>query len=217
MSGSGSSRNVVVNSLIGTDYTGAVALANLGDGVLISGGAGDNAVGATFNSFGGVASASGNVISGNSGDGVEIDASNQNYVQSNFIGTNAGGTGAIGNGLAGVNIHDGASNNLIGADGSGAAADASARNIISGNNAEGVRITDSGTSFNVVAGDYIGTDVTGEIALGNGGAGVSFGYSPSNNRVGTDGTDVDDAGERNVISANLAEGVHIGDWGLPAT
>ncbi len=221
LTGNGTSGNAVAGNYIGTDYTGTTAtgtdgnpLGNQGDGVLIENGASINVIGATtFNGMGGVVPGSGNVISGNRGDGVDISDSNINFVVSNFIGTDVSGTIAIGNGAAGVNIHDGASQNLIGADGSGAVADAAARNIISGNNAEGVRITDPTTSHNVVAGNYIGTDVTGEVALGNGGSGVSFGFSPSDNRVGTDGLSADDAGERNVISGNLNNGIHIGDGG----
>ena len=38
---------------------------------------------------------------------------------------------------------------------------AGTRNLISGNVGSGVEITGSGTSGNVVAGDFIGTDVTG--------------------------------------------------------
>ena len=221
LTGSGTSGNAVAGNYIGTDYTGTTAigtdnnpLGNGGDGVLIENGASINVIGATtFNGVGGVVPGAGNVISGNGGDGVEIEDSNTNFVVSNFIALDVSGTFAIGNGGAGVNIHGGAQFNLIGADGSDAGADAAARNIISGNNQEGVRITDPGTSFNVAAGNYIGTDVTGEIAIGNGGSGVSFGFSPSDNRIGTDGVSADDAGERNVISGNLNNGIHIGDGG----
>ncbi len=154
-----------------------------------------------------------NVISGNQADGIEIDASNSNVIQGNAIGTDDNGLMPVGNDAAGVNVHGQSQHNLIGAAGSGASPDALERNVISANDQEGVRITDSGTSYNVVAGNYIGTDATGEAALGNGGSGVSFGYSPSNNRVGTTGTDADDAGERNVISGNLGNGIHVGDSG----
>ncbi len=209
--GIGTSSNVVLGNYIGVNAAGTAAITDgeYGDGVQIHDGA-------TNNTIGGTIVGAGNVISGSLfGDGVEISdaGTTGNVVQGNFIGTDFSGTMPIGNGAAGVNIHDGAQFNLIGADGSDATADALARNIISGNSQEGVRITDSGTSFNVVAGNYIGADVTGEFALGNGGAGVSFGFSPSNNRVGTDGVSADDAGERNVISGNAAQGIHIGDGG----
>ena len=87
-----------------------------------------------------------------------------NLVEGNFIGTNPGGSAAIGNTI-GVQIATGADENTIGGTTS------AARNIISGNIAQGVVIGDStptDTTGNVVEGNYIGTDVTGTVALGNG-------------------------------------------------
>ena len=52
-----------------------------------------------------------------------------------------------------------------------------ARNIISGNTGDGVLITGTGTNNNVVAGDFVGTDVTGTAALGNGASGVEIDLS----------------------------------------
>ncbi len=196
---------LVAANYIGLDMNGAVAVANDTDGIRID-------QGASAVTVGGTAAGAGNVISGNSGDGIEIDDSDNNLIQGNYIGSDQTGLIAVAN-SAGVNIHDGATGNLVGADGSDPTADAGARNVIAGNSFEGVRITDFGTSLNAVAGNYIGVDMTGETALGNGGSGISFGYSPSNNRVGTTGTDADDAGERNVISGNLNSGVYVGDSG----
>jgi hypothetical protein len=56
---------------------------------------------------------------------------------------------------------------------------------------------------NVIQGNYIGTDVTGTIALGNG---MGVGITSSNNMIG--GTA---AGAGNVISGNLGDGVFIAD------
>ena len=67
-------------------------------------------------------------------------------------------------------------------------------NLISGNAADGVNITGS---RNVVAGNIIGLDRGGTLAVGNGGAGVYMGVTAGANVVG--GTNVLD---RNVISAN---------------
>ena len=50
---------------------------------------------------------------------------------------------------------------------------AAARNIISANGYSGVEIDDA--NDNVVEGDFIGTDVTGKVALGNNSADVEFG------------------------------------------
>src|SRR3990172_5292393 len=100
-----------------------------------------------------------------------------------------------------------APNNRIGTDGNGVG-DLAERNIISGNRGAGVSISSSG---NVVAGNYIGTDVTGTTAVGNAtfndvfSAGVIL--HSGNNRVGTNGNGIADAAERNVISGNNFDGV----------
>ena len=58
-----------------------------------------------------------------------------------------------------------------------AVADTAERNLISGNAGQGCFILggpSDDTSHNVVAGNFIGTDVSGTSALGNGGAGVNI-------------------------------------------
>src|SRR5262249_9345995 len=86
------------------------------------------------------------------------------------------------------------------------------RNVISGNSAQGVSITGSGTTNNQVAGNYIGTDASGTLPLGNGTFGVDIGAGAQANFVGTNGNGVNDAAEGNVISANFI-GVFIQDAG----
>ena len=209
------SGNVVLGNYIGVNESGTAAIANTGDGVEI-------ANGATGNTIGGTAAGAGNVISGNTADGVEITGSGTtgNVVAGNFIGTNAAGAVAIAND-AGVEIDSGASGNRIGSSGAGSVTDAAARNIISGNSFAGVWITGMGTNGNVVAGDYIGTDVNGTTAVGNGGheivigpnegveGGIVISDGASNNLVGTSGQSADDAGERNVVAGNDGDGVDI--------
>ncbi len=90
------------------------------------------------------------------------------------------------------------------------------RNIISGNGAYGVNIQDPGSNLNVVAGNSIGTDVTGALALANGTGGVftvglNIGRGAQSNRVGTNGDGVADAAEGNLISGNFGNGVEISD------
>ena len=76
-----------------------------------------------------------------------------------------------------------------------------ARNVISGNAGNGVELVN--TTGNDVKGNYIGTDKTGLVVLGNGLDGVHLGDA-SNNVIG--GTV---AGSRNVISGNALDGVSI--------
>jgi titin len=189
----GSSGNKVQGNFIGTDATGARALPNGNDGVLITG---DSA----YNTIGGTTLGSGNVISGNVYAGVMINGARTSYniVASNFIGTDASSTVAVGNGAYGVLIDQGASNNTVGA------TTPAARNVISGNVFDGVYITDAGTTGNVVEGDYIGSDETGTVAVGNGGSGVEIVAGATNNTVGSPSND-----SINLIEYNQVSGVFI--------
>ena len=65
ITGAGSNGNVVAGNLIGTNAAGTAALANGADGVSIN-------AGASANTIGGMVAAAGNVISGNTTNGVEI-------------------------------------------------------------------------------------------------------------------------------------------------
>jgi len=142
----------------------------------------------------------GNVVSGNeTGIGLHDENTISNTVIGNLIGTNAYGITALGN-QVGVQIQDAASFNQVGGPTPGE------RNIISGNKLRGIQILGEGIRGNVVAGNYIGTDVTGARALGNLG-GVVMECAAFGNVVG--GTS---PSERNVISGN-GWGVIISDPG----
>jgi titin len=188
----GGGGNWIAGNDIGTDANGDAGLGNNGHGVNIAGSSG--------NTIGGTAPGDGNVISGNSIDGIAINGTGAtgNFVQGNLIGTSVNGTAALGNNRAGVTISVGATNNTIGG------ATAAARNIVSGNNVFGIWITNSGTSNNVIEGDYVGTDVTGEAAIPNGEVGIRIDAGASGNLVGTDGNGSPDQlqAERNLISGN---------------
>ncbi len=141
----------------------------------------------------------GNLISGNTEDGIEIGGSGHGgtLVEGNYIGTDVTGTVAVGNLIAGVEIDTDASGNTIGGSASSAA---SFVNLISGNGFAGVLIEGSGTEGNVVAGNWIGTTSSGDSSLPDGtsakyyhsygtiGGGVVIEGGASGNRIGTDGT-----------------------------
>lgn len=198
------SGNLLQGNHIGTDVAGAADLGNSFEGVFIF--ADTHGVGANNNTIGGTAAGAGNVISGN-GAGVTIDNSNDfgttgNKVQGNFIGTDASGTVALGNtgfGVfgSGVSLKSGAANNTIGG------TTPAARNLISGHNHNGVAIRDSGSTGNLVQGNFIGTDVTGAANLGNLEHGVLI-AGPFDNRIG--GTGIDDG---NTIAFNGGDGVFV--------
>jgi titin len=189
LNGVGTTGNVIAGDDIGTDSTGNAPLANPGAGVAISGGASGNTV-------------SGDVISGNSLAGVWISDSSNNVVSGDTIGLGQNGTTALGNGQ-GVELLSGATGNTIGGTTAGA------RDAISANGGNGVRITGAGTNGNVVEGDDIGTNAVGEYGLvGNGGYGVSIDTGASDNTVG--GTTYSG---RDVISGNGASGVILSSAG----
>jgi parallel beta-helix repeat protein len=197
--GGGTNNNVVEGNYIGTDASAVQPdghpIPN-GQGVAIYGGAQGNVVGGT-------SEGERNVISGNNWSGVTIwDAgTNKNVVSGNYIGTDASGYNGMRN-ATGVEISNGARNNVIGG------STTAERNVISGNTWSGVRIGDSGTNGNAVKGNYIGTDPSGSVGLGNNGGGVTICCSAQSNTIGGP-----TPGERNVISANHAEGVWIGSAG----
>jgi hypothetical protein len=190
LTGSGTTSNVVQGNVIGTDVTGTTALGNQ-TGVFIA---------ASNNTVGGAAPGAGNLISGNASEGVFVSAGAGNAVQGNFVGTDGTGTAAVPNGYAGngdgVIVSDGATNTLIGGTAAGAG------NVLSGNHRYGL-LLNLNSSGATVQGNFIGTDVTGAAALGNGMDGVYVGGS-SNNLIG--GTTTFAA---NVISANGGDGVDV--------
>ena len=183
LTGVGTLNNLVQGNLIGTDSTGTIAVPNASYGIAIDQASSKNTIGGNLQGLG-------NVISGNLGIGVFINdppifatsaVTSLNVVQGNFIGTDGTGLHAVlgvnpstgdpysGNQGGGVFIGDGATQNLIGTDGNGVL-DFQERNVISANSGTGVFIRNA--DGNTVAGNLIGTDVTSQNALGNGGDGV---------------------------------------------
>jgi titin len=187
------SSNRVQGNLIGTDVTGTQVLGNQGDGINVSG------TGTNNNIIGGTGTGAGNVIAGNSAAGVAItNGSSGNLVQGNLIGTDVTGTQPLGNAQQGVAlVGAGTSNNLVGG------TDTAARNIISAslhNNGLGIF---GGATANAVQGNYIGTDISGTVALANADSGV--GVSDAGTSNNTIGGSV--AGAGNLISGNLVAGI----------
>ena len=187
--GAGSISNRVQGNYIGTGVSGTTRLGNT-NGVVIAD--------ASNNLVGGTSAAERNVISANRQSGVFLlgAGATGNQVQGNYIGTDVTGAVALSNTAEGVEIFGGVANVIGGAD-------AGARNIISANGGYGVFVTE-GARSNVVAGNYIGTSVSGSANLGNRFSGVGI-FGASSNVIG--GTS---ASARNIISGNRESGVFIG-------
>jgi Astacin (Peptidase family M12A) len=195
---SGATGNTITGCYLGTDPTGTTAVPNAFPGIEI-------AEGANGNTIGGTTAAARNVISGNNFLGISIhdSGSNNNVVSGNYIGLNATGKAAIPNTYQGVEIFSEAQGNIIGGTVTGA------RNVISGNNLDGVALLDSGTTGNLIEGNYIGLTAAGTAKLANAGAGVAIVNGAASNTVGS----ATIAGGRNVISGNLYQGVVLTDAG----
>lgn len=185
----GGSNNLVQGNFIGTNAVGQEAIVNP-NGIVVSGSTFTN------NVIGGTANGAGNLISGNS-RGINANAPGT-IIQGNLIGTDVTGTKKVPN-LRGVEA--GAPNVLIGG------LTASARNIISGNDEDGVSIGGEGSKLQ---GNYIGTDITGTLPLGNGQSGVGVGIDA------LIGGTVPEA--RNVISGNpIGVTLRSGSFSPPST
>src|SRR5439155_18522268 len=132
-------------------------------------------------------------INGFSSVGVLVYGSG-NVIEGCFIGTDSDGVQARPNGL-GILVASGSSGNMIGGSSVGA------RNVLSGNSDLGLCLFYS--YQNTVQGNFIGTDATGTIRLGNGSDGLSIDHSSENNIGGTA------PGEGNLISGNGNSGIRL--------
>jgi hypothetical protein len=128
--------------------------------------------------------------------------SSNNVIVGNYLGTDPTGTATFGAGARGLGIFIQTSGNRVGGT---ALAD---RNLISGNQPDGIQITGAGATGNLVQGNYIGLDVGGTVDLGNVNTGIAIYGSATNNLVG--GTA---AGAGNVISGNNLYGVAMSQAG----
>jgi titin len=185
--GAGATGNLVQGNYIGTDVGGILGLGNALDGIYLNG--------VSSNTVGGISLGAGNVICRSGRFGVELAGCGPgNLVQGNFIGTDASGRVALGNWGSGLSLSD-SSNNVVG----GSVMEA--RNIVSGNGLIGLIMTNG--VGNLVAGNFVGTDVTGTNGLGNNLAGIQIVASSLNVVGGTSSI------TRNLVSGNAGSGVEV--------
>jgi hypothetical protein len=193
--------NVVSGNYVGVTAAGDAALANNLSGIDVQPSAA--APETTDLLIGGTAAGARNVISGNAVHGVEITDVSGVRIAGNYIGTDATGAAPVPNGANGISVEGAAGATTIGG------TTASARNVISGNNGDGVQFTSTGAG-NLVQGNYIGTDATGanpiidaDALTGNHGNGVSVLAGPGVTIGGAT------AAAGNVISANQQNGIQL--------
>ena len=144
--------STIEGNFIGTDAAGTTGLGNQNGIFLFT---------SPSNQIGGTAPAARNLISGNISAAIETVITSNNVIEGNYFGTDRSGTAPIVNrGDQGILLRAQCDNNRIGGTSPGA------RNVISGHQGSGIFM--QGTLGNIVEGNYIGTDATGEVALGNG-------------------------------------------------
>ncbi len=172
--------NIIKGNYIGIDATGSTSVANTGAGVYIESGS---------NVIGGSTVGMGNVISGNSQEGIRIASGTGNVVKGNYIGTDATGTVARANILGGINTES--NSNAIGGSTAGD------RNVISGNGGRAVVLTGGSNTF---MGNYVGLNAAGTAAVANTGNNAAITIIGSGNVIGG-------AGAGNVVSGNANAGI----------
>jgi CSLREA domain-containing protein len=173
-----SSSVVVAGNYIGTSANGNQALGNTVTGISLIIKADFNRIGT--NGDDNHDDLERNVISGN-GVGIEIHESSLNIVAGNYIGTRANGTQPLGNENDGVIVGHKADGNQIGIN-AGGAGHMAERNVISANGGSGVVLKDE-NAYNSVGGNYIGTDASGTVPMGNAKYGVLI-NGPTNTYIG---------------------------------
>ena len=200
----GGGSNTVESNYIGLTGDGTTALGNSGNGVQI--------IDSPGNTIGGE---SGNVVSGNTGEGIRVDGAEatNNWIGGNFVGTDSTGMTDVGgdavdlgNGASGIYIRRAPGNQVTG-------------NVVSGNNGfAGIAICGDSTSCgggspdgsdqtsnasgNIVQENLVGTTADGAGALGNNGYGVSIDGAPGTLVPGAGGVG-------NTIAHNGLDGVVI--------
>lgn len=167
---------------LGMDTNGSTLFANSQYGINASG---NNLI------IGGNIPAKGNLISGNTMSGININQiSNSLDIENNFIGTDFSGLVNKGNGVDGIRNATGGNSNTI------------KNNLISSNAGIGLSLTGSSTTFVGlnVTGNYIGVNRLGAGNLGNGSDGAKLGYFQSSTV------------DNNIISNNTATGISLNNF-----
>ena len=184
----GSDMDIVVANRIGTNPAGTAAIPNGGDGVWLTRGSSGNEIGGTEftdaatgqqnNPTGSKGTVTpvfvipplGNLVSGNSHNGVRIDShSTHNTLNGNSIGTTADGDATLGNGWNGVSIKAANDNSLVGCQ--FVNNPFVYYNVMGGNRLNGLLVTDAnGTK---VQGNFFGVGANNTSTVANGLNGIA--------------------------------------------
>jgi len=195
----GSSHDTIAANRIGTNAAGTARMGNGGAGIELVRRASHNEIGGTEYTDPSTGQANnptgdkgtvppvfvtpplGNLISGNGADGVLIaGGSRKNVLNGNFIGTAASGNSALGNRDNGVRIDHAPGNSLIGC--KFVQNPFVYYNVLSGNGADGLRVTSSNSV--VVQGNFFGIGANNATRLGNRRNGILVDGTSASTQVG---------------------------------
>jgi len=207
--GTSSTGNEIFGNKIGINFEATEKLGNEKFGIHLLGTTG-NWIGKT--------DGGGNIISGNNFSGVRFTVSHHNYIMDNLIGTNEADADDLGNEAFGIDINFGSYQNFIGGyrDGDQLAIK---KNVVSGNILGGIglfgQLWIASVHRNYILGNYIGTTIDGNKALGNHGDGIKVQFEHTwSNYIGVLATDWEGKSflnGKNVIAGNKGHGVSITD------
>jgi parallel beta-helix repeat protein len=197
--GAASARNLVYGNLIGSDDNGMLPRGNQA-GVRIDGGPSETEVGGNDD-------CQGNLIVDHDDWGIQVsDAEVGTLILSNIVGVNKIGS-ALPNSPGGIKVHN-TSDLQIGGPHLGPDCD-NPCNLISGNSDDGLTLTGAGTHGVEIYGNYMGLDINGEQAVGNGGDGISLLNGANMNQIGED-----ELGWTNLIGGNGENGILLDGFGV---
>ena len=147
-----STDNRILGNYIGLNAAGSAPVPNLQGGISV--------IDSYNNWIGGRGPGEGNVVSGNTQNGLAMwGAATGNVIQGNYFGLDCTGTNALPNSQSGVYLLA-VKNNRVGGTEPGAG------NVISGNLECGVLVSDKNATNNLILGNRIGTDPAGVLPLG---------------------------------------------------
>lgn len=194
----------ILNNYIGVAPDGVTNLGITGSGIEVARGKG---IYIGINDAG--TEHAGNLISGNTGEGIYLSAAAGAVdivrIENNRIGVNAAGNAKLSNN-SGIKVGSNVSHLVIGG------ADSDCRNVISGNQTVGLNLNNASNA--VIQGNYIGTNAFNATNIGNGESGIVINGDSDNNVIGFTYSDtlLDDS-KRNISNYNGGYGLFLGQVG----
>jgi len=204
----GVSNTIIQGNYIGVDSTGLVAIPNNQQGISISGYNGSVSIPCNNTQIGGTTTSARNIIAGNGNCGIQLTNDvNDTIIQGNYIGVGSNGTTTIANTNVGIFVQGNSSapsnGTIIGGTTSGAF------NIIAASTSEGIFLNNN-IHNSVIQGNFIGTDASATLNLGNGNNGILItgvgAEASTNNLIGGTSTTT-----KNIIKNNTGSGISIND------